>query len=296
VTAAPGLVVDAHHHLWPDPADHSWLEGPGLAPIRRPFTPVDLVAELAAHGVHRTVLVEGGREHPDSVPPLLALAAATEQVAGVVAWADLADPRLAATLAGYRDLPGGGALVGVRSQVQHDPDPDALDRPEQRRGLAAVAAAGLVFDLVVRAEQLPAAARAAADLPELSLVLDHLGKPRIAAGAEGLAAWRGPVEELARSGNVTCKVSGMVTEAHWSGWDVDDLRPFVEVVLAAFGPRRLMFGSDWPVCLLASTYGGVLDASRAALPALPDTDLAEIFAGTAIRTYGLRVSSDEWKG
>ncbi len=284
---APPQVVDAHHHLWPDPDDYAWLADPALAAIRRPFTPGDLVAELAAAGVSRTVLVEGGREQYDEVQQFLALAAATPPIAGVVAWVDLTDPGLAATLAAYRELPGGDLLVGVRSQVQGQPDPDWLDRPQARRGLAAVADAGLAFDLVVRVDQLPSCARAARALPHLRLVLDHLGKPRVAAGAEGLSAWRGPFVALAAEPNVTCKLSGLDTEAHWSRWTPRDLAPFVATAVEAFGPGRVMFGSDWPVCLLASTYGGVLEALREALPPLSADERAEVFAGTAVRTYGL---------
>lgn len=282
------MIVDAHHHLWLDPADYAWLRDPSLAPLRRPFTPADLVAELDAAGVDRTVLVEGGREDYAEVPQFLALAAGTPRIAGVVAWADVTDPDLEGTLGGYRTLPGGELLVGVRSQVQGFAAADYLDRPEVRRGLATVAAAGLAFDLVIRADQIASAARAARAVPHLRFVLDHVGKPRIAAGGEGLAQWRGPISELAAAPNVTCKLSGMVTEADWAGWTVEDLRPFVETAVAAFGPARVMFGSDWPVALLASTYGGVLDALRAALPPLSEAELDDVFAGTAIRTYGLR--------
>jgi len=192
------VIVDAHHHLWQPERGYTWLDAPGLAPIRRPFTPADLLAEVAAAGVDRTILVEGGRCHPDEVPEFLGYAADTDVIAGVVAWADPTDPDLAVTLAGYRRMRGGDLLVGVRSQVQGEPDPDHLDRTDVRRGLAAVAAAGLVFDLVIRADQLPAAARAAEALPELRLVLDHLGKPRIDEGAAGLAAWRGPLSTVDR--------------------------------------------------------------------------------------------------
>ncbi len=284
---APQPVVDAHHHLWLDPDDYAWLADPALTAIRRPFTPGDLVAELDAAGVSRTVLVEGGRGQYAEVPQFLAVAAATPRIAGVVAWADLTDPGLDATLAAYRELPGGDLLVGVRSQVQGEPDPDWLDRPAARRGLAAVEAAGLAFDLVVRAPPRAAWARAARALPQLRLVLDHLGKPRVAAGAEGLAGWREDLGALAAEPNVTCKLSGLVTEADWSQWTPGDLAPFVGTAVEAFGPGRVMFGSDWPVCLLAATYGGVLEALRAALPPLSDGESAEVFAGTAVRTYGL---------
>ncbi|HEU5111139.1 MAG TPA: amidohydrolase family protein [Micromonosporaceae bacterium] len=254
--------------------------------MRRPFTPADLRAEVAAAGVDRTVLVEGGRCHADEVPEFLAYAADTDVIAGVVAWADIAEADLPATLARYRRLPGGEFLVGVRAQVQGEADPDYLDRPDVRRGLAAVAAAGLAFDLVIRVDQLPSAYRAARAVPDLRLVLDHLGKPRIDRGPAGLAGWRGPFEALAECANVACKLSGMVTEAG-PRWTVDALRPFVAVAVRSFGASRLMFGSDWPVCLLAAGYREVIEALRQALPPLPAADREAIFGGTAVRHYGL---------
>ncbi|WP_433605256.1 amidohydrolase family protein [Dactylosporangium sp. CA-139114] len=280
------MIIDAHHHLWQPERGYRWLDEPGLERIRRPFGAADLLAELDANGVDATVLVEGGRCHPDEAADLLALAAATEPIVGVVAWIDIAAGDVTETLARYRRLDGGELLVGVRAQVQGEADPDYLDRPDVRRGLAAVGAAGLVFDLVVRADQLPAAARAAAAVGELRFVLDHLGKPRIGAGEAGLRSWREPFAALAARPNVTAKLSGMVTEAA-PGWTADDLVPFVAVAVREFGPERLMFGSDWPVCLLASSYRGVREALAGALPALPAAQLGEIYAGTATRVYGL---------
>ncbi|MEU0559213.1 amidohydrolase family protein [Dactylosporangium sp. NPDC006015] len=280
------MILDAHHHLWQPEQGYHWLDEPGLEAIRRPFTPADLTAELAAAGVAGTVLVEGGRCHPGEAAQFLGHAADTPAIAGVVAWIDVAATGVAATIRRYRRLRGGELLVGLRAQVQGEDDPDYLDRPAVRRGLAQIGAAGLVFDLVIRADQLPSAARAARAVPQLRFVLDHLGKPRIDDGAEGLRRWRGPFAALAANPNVTCKLSGMVTEAG-PGWKVEALRPFVAVAVERFGPGRLMFGSDWPVCLLVADYRGVLAALREALPALSPGDHAEIFAGTAMRTYGL---------
>lgn len=283
------IVVDAHHHLWDPARGYDWLDAPELAPIRRTFTADELRVELAAHGVHRSVLVEGGRCHADEVAEHLAIAAGTPQIAGVVAWADLTGPDLAGTLAGYRTLPGAAKLVGVRDQVQGRPAPGFLAEPAAAAGLAAVGAAGLAFDLVVRVDQIPAAALAAAGAPDVRFVLDHLGKPRIAAGAAGLAEWRAAVAPLAACRNVAAKLSGLVTEADWARWTVADLRPFVSTAVELFGPDRLMFGSDWPVCTTVASYGRVLAALREALPDLTDAERANVFGGTAIRTYGLEV-------
>ncbi|WFE93413.1 amidohydrolase family protein [Micromonospora sp. WMMD987] len=280
------MIIDAHHHLWRPERGYTWLDAPELATIRRPFSPADLTAELTAVGVTGTVLVEGGRCHRDEAAEFLGYAADTAPILAVVAWLDVAADDVSATLTAYRRSRGGEFLVGVRSQVQGEADPDYLDRAEVRRGLAEIAAAGLTFDLVIRADQLPAAARAAQAVPQLRFVLDHLGKPRIDQGTAGLRSWHGPLAAFAANPNVTAKLSGLVTEAG-PDWSAEQLRPFVEVAVREFGADRLMFGSDWPVCLLRSDYAGVLGALTAALPPLSDRDRADILAGTAVRTYDL---------
>jgi L-fuconolactonase len=279
-------VVDAHHHLWRADQGYTWLDEPSLEPIRRDFGPDDLAAAVGGTGVQRTVLVEGGRCDTGEAALLLGYAKQSPLIAGVVAWADPADPALADTIAGYRALPGGERLVGIRSQVQGEPDPGYLDRAEVRRGLRTIGAAGLPFDLVVRADQLPAVARLAGDLPEVRFVLDHLGKPPIAGGA--LETWRGHLAAVATHPNVTAKLSGLVTEADRGAWTVGDLAPFVAAAVDAFGPDRVMFGSDWPVCLLAASYARVKQALADALPPLSAAERAEVFGGTALRTYDLR--------
>lgn len=281
-------VVDAHHHLWGADQGYTWLDEPALAPIRHTFGPGDLAAAVEGSGVARTVLVEGGRCDTAEAELLLGYARTSPLIAGVVAWADPEDPALADTIAGYRALPGGERLAGIRAQVQGESDPGYLDRAGVRRGLRTIAAAGLPFDLVLRADQLTAAARLAGDLPEVSFVLDHLGKPPIVEGAAGFARWRGPLAALAAHPNVTAKLSGLVTEADWSAWTVGDLCPYVAVAVDAFGPDRVMFGSDWPVCLLAASYERVKDALADALPPLSPAERDAVFGGTALRTYDLR--------
>ncbi|MEV4533327.1 amidohydrolase family protein [Asanoa sp. NPDC049518] len=278
------MIVDAHHHLWAADAGYTWLDDPGLEPINRTFTPAMLSLELSAAGVERSVLVEGGRCDTAEAELLLGHAAATPSIAGVVAWADPASPDLAATLAGYRALPGGDLLVGIRSQVQGE-ERDYLDRSDVRAGLAVIGSAGLVFDLVVRCDQLPSAARVAAALPTVHFVLDHLGKPRIRDG--GFDEWQAAIAPLAACPNVTAKVSGLVTEADWQHWTVEDLRPYVVEALRLFGPSRLMLGSDWPVCLLAGGYGAVRSALLDALGELPAPERAAILGDTATRVYRL---------
>lgn len=274
------MTVDAHHHLWDlSVRDQDWIDED--SPIRRDFTVADLAPEAAAAGVDRTVLVQTITV-AEETPEFLALADTHDLIAGVVGWTDLTRPDVTDELARLRELPGGRFLKGIRHQVQGEHDPEWLLRADVRRGLTAVAGAGLVYDLLVLPHQLPACVKAAAALPELTFVLDHLGKPPIASGA--LEPWATDVRALAAHPNTVCKLSGMVTEADPATWTVDDLRPYADVVLDAFGPDRLMFGSDWPVCGLAATYGQVLDAAAELIGASVRN---QIFETTATRVYDL---------
>ncbi|MCQ4212100.1 amidohydrolase family protein [Streptomyces longispororuber] len=276
-------IVDAHHHVWDlSVRDQDWITGPELAPIRRDFTLDDLAPEARAAGVTATVLVQTVTV-AEETPEFLALAGRSNLVAGVVGWTDLTAPGVADELDRLRALPGGEHLVGIRHQVQGEADPEWLLRPDVRRGLAAVARQDLVYDLVVLPHQLPACVQAARNHPELTFVLDHLGKPPIASGA--LEPWRTDVRALAALPNTACKLSGLVTEADWKRWTVDDLRPYADTVLAAFGPERVLFGSDWPVCTLAASYEQVLDSARALVGGADE----DVFAGTARRVYLSRV-------
>jgi L-fuconolactonase len=278
-------IVDAHHHLWDlQVRDQDWISGAELAPLRHNFLLGDYQALARAHGVTASVVVQTVTV-PGETPELLALAGASDLVAGVVGWADLTEPGIADRIAELAAMPGGAKLVGLRHQVQSEPDPQWLGRADVRRGLAAVAAAGLAYDLVVTAGQLEPAARAAADLPDLVFVVDHLGKPPVAAGRT--QPWARDLRRLAALPNTVAKLSGLVTEADWHGWTVADLRPYADVALDAFGPDRLMFGSDWPVCTLAASYGGVLEAARELAGQLSEAERAAVFAGTATSTYGL---------
>ncbi|MFE5887332.1 amidohydrolase family protein [Streptomyces sp. NPDC056462] len=278
-------VVDAHHHVWDlSVRDQDWITGPELRPLRRDFTVADLASEARAAGVDRTVLVQTVTV-PEETPEFLALAAEHDLIAGVVGWTDLTRPDVAEELARLRELPGGRYLKGIRHQVQGEPDPEWLLRADVRRGLSAVAEAGLAYDLVVLPHQLPACARAAADLPELTFVLDHSGKPPIASSTR--EPWTRDVRAVAALPNTVCKLSGLVTEADLTNWTVTDLRPYADAVLKAFGPGRLMFGSDWPVCTLAATYGEVLAAATELTAALSAAERAQFFEGTAARVYGL---------
>jgi len=278
------MTIDAHHHLWdPGRRAYPWLGQPALAPIRRPYGLADLASRTAAAGVTATVLVQ---TVPDvgETEEFLALADGAP-VAGVVGWVDLAAPDVADTIARLRAGPGGDRLVGVRHQVQDEPDPEWLLRAGVQRGIAAVGAAGLVYDLLVLAPQLDAAVRTVRAHPDMRFVLDHGAKPPIASG--GWQPWADGVARLAQLSHVDCKVSGLVTEARWDDWDAAALRPYVAHLLDVFETDRLLFGSDWPVCELAASYDQVLAAARSTLAALSAAEAAQVFGGNAARRYGL---------
>jgi L-fuconolactonase len=279
---APTGRVDAHHHVWDvSRHDYPWMDGPWADPIRRTFTVDDLAAVALPHGVRQTVVVQALADLAET-RELLAQAASSPLVAGVVGWVDLTAPEVAATLAGLRAAPGGDRLVGIRAMVQDEPDPDWLRRADVGRGLRALADAGLVYDLLVRPAQLPAAVAVLNDHTDLAVVLDHAGKPEIAAGR--VQPWASLVAELAALPHVSCKVSGLVTEADHRSWTVGQIAPYVDRVATLFGPQRLLFGSDWPVCLLAADYGRVVELAERTLAGLPADD---VFGGNARRIYRL---------
>lgn len=255
-----------------------------MAPIRRSFALSDLEPAAAAAGVTATVLVQT-LDEVDETREFLALAASSPLVAAVTGWVDLTVPSVSDTLAFLTEGEGGGYLRGIRHGVQSEPDPEWLCRPEVRRGLAAVGAAGLLYELLTIPVQLPAAVRTVASLPDVAFVLDHCSKPVIPSGE--LEPWAGQIRSLAALPNVTCKLSGLVTEAAWSSWTEDQLRPYVEVVLEAFGPERVLWGSDWPVCLLASSYERWAATAESLTSGLSESERTAIFSGNARRVYGL---------
>jgi L-fuconolactonase len=274
--------IDAHHHLWDlDVRDQPWTAE--LPALRRSFDIDDLAPELASAGIDATVLVQTITT-PDETPELLATAAGSPLIAGVVGWVDLEAPDVAHQIAALRELPGGDALVGIRHQVQGEPDPDWLTRPSVLRGLAAVAAAGLSYDLLVIPEQLPAAIAAARQLPELRFILDHAGKPRISQGE--LEPWSGFIASLAALPNVAAKLSGLTTEAS-AQWSVSELQPYVDVLFGSFGASRIMFGSDWPVSLLAAPYSETVAAAEHLLRGASEADREAVFGATALEWYQL---------
>ncbi|MBF4603870.1 amidohydrolase family protein [Curtobacterium sp. VKM Ac-2884] len=271
------MIIDAHHHLW-DPADrpYPWMDD-SVAPIRRRFDVDDLRAATQDTGVTRTIVVQAVHD-PGETAWLLEQPA---PVAGVIGWVDLTAPDVADRIAAVRALPGGDRLVGIRHLAQDEPDPDWLGRPDVARGVRALAGAGLVFDVLVRAREHAAALALVDAVPDASFVLDHAGKPSIDGGDP---AWRGRMTDLAARPNVTCKVSGLFTEAgpEWRDRPVDR---YVREAVEQFGPERSLFGSDWPVSTLATGYAEVVQRTTEALADLSTTEHDAVFGGTAARIY-----------
>lgn len=280
------MLIDAHQHFWdPARADYPWMDAPELTPIRRAFGPADLAPLLKASGIDASIVVQC-RSALAETEEFLRIAHATPSVIGVVGWADLTDAALGDTLDRLRALPGGAKLVGIRHQVHDEADSDWLLRADVQRGLAAVFARDLAYDLLVRTRELPAAIATAGAFPQARFVLDHAAKPPIADG--GSAEWSDRIASLAASGNVWCKVSGLATEAKWTDWDVERLFPFVQHVAHCFGEDRLIFGSDWPVCLLAGSYGEIKGALDACLAKLGASVREKAFGANAKAAYRLR--------
>ena len=279
------LTIDAHQHFWQlaRPFHYGWLDAPALAPIRRDYLPEDLAPLLRASGVDRSVFVQT-QHNVEENRWVLGLAEQHEFLAGVVGWVDLAGPDCERQVREFRDCP---KFVGVRHVAQDEPDDRFLVREEVLRGLSILEKHGVPFDLLLYVKHLRHVPTLATRLPDLPMVIDHLAKPRIK--EHSLDDWLPDFRAAASFPNVFCKLSGMITEADWGRWSVEDLRPYVTAALDLFGPGRLMFGSDWPVCELAGTYGQV---HRALVEVLASLGLSaaerdEIFGGTAARFYGL---------
>jgi L-fuconolactonase len=278
--------IDAHVHFWRyEPAAYGWIDD-ALAPLKRDFLPDDLAPLASAAGIDGVVAVQA-RHSLDETAFLLDLADRHPLVRAVVGWVDLQADDAAAQVARFR----GRALVGVRHIVQDERDDAFLLRPAFVRGIAALEDLGLAYDLLIRPRQLPAAIQLVSRFPRQRFVLDHLAKPDIAQG--GLAAWEPGFRRLADHPNVLAKLSGLVTEADWTTWTPETLRPYLDVAWDAFGPARLLAGSDWPVCTVAGEYGRVVGAVVAYLDERPPGERAAVLGDNAARFWNLTTKEHE---
>lgn len=272
--------IDAHQHYWRfDPVRHSWIT-PEMAVLRRDFLPADVAPLLAAAGVDGVVAVQADQSEAET-DFLLSLASQHPFIRGVVGWIDLRAPDLSEQLDRWQDSPG---LRGFRHIAQGEPD-DFLARPDIVAGITELGKHGFSYDILIYPRQLAAADQLVAHAPGVRFVLDHCAKPPIAGG--DIAEWQKGFRRLARHANVTCKLSGLVTEASWAGWTEAELVPCLDTAVDAFGPERLMFGSDWPVCLVAADYPGVVSVVADWAERLTASEQASIFGHTAISAYHL---------
>lgn len=272
-------MLDAHQHFWAYSAgQYPWIQ-PGW-PIRQTYLPPDLEREQAKVGLAGSIAVQA-RQSLEESRWLLELADHHSIIKGVVGWVDLRSDTVEEQLARFAKHP---KFVGVRHVVQDEPDVNFMLGEAFLRGIAKLKQFKLTYDILIYPKQLPAAIELASRFPDQPFVLDHIAKPLIKDGA--LEPWASQIRELAKSPNVWCKVSGMVTEAKWQGWQPADFRPYLDVVFDAFGVKRLMFGSDWPVCLLAGSYEQVYALAANYVAGLSPAGRGAFFGGNAAKFYG----------
>jgi L-fuconolactonase len=276
-----GSVIDAHHHLWRySAAEYEWIDD-RMTALRRDFLPPDFVPELANAGINGAVTVQA-RQTIEETRWLLELAGSCKQILGVVGWAPIASANFENSLNALATNP---KLVGLRHVVQAEPQ-GFLDGADFNRGIRTLRQTGLVYDLLIVEHQLEETIRFVDRHPQQVFVLDHIAKPKIAAGE--IEPWRTQIHELSKRSNVSCKISGMVTEDSWSHWSIESLRPYLDTVVDAFGANRLMAGSDWPVCLVASGYAQWWQVLRDYFASASNHERDDIFGATATRIYKLK--------
>lgn len=275
------MVIDAHHHYWRyDPVAYDWIDD-SMKVIRQDFLPAQLSETIQQAGIEGVITVQA-RQLIKETDWLLELARQTPFMKGVVGWLPLMEDNLECHLIKYSEEP---LLKGLRHVIQGEPDPEFMLRGDFNRGIALLKKYGLVYDLLIVERQLPNTIKFVDKHPDQPFVLDHIAKPLI--GKNEMSPWKENIQELAKRENVCCKLSGMVTEADFQHWTPEQLQPYFEVVMEAFGPGRLLFGSDWPVCLVATTYKSWAGLVRKNIAAFSKKEQALIMGGNAQRVYGL---------
>jgi len=271
--------IDAHQHFWRYNADEfDWIDD-SMSALRRDFGPADLKVEFDRTGFQGSIAVQA-RQSLEETRWLLDLAAPSPLILGVVGWFDLRSPDLRSQL---REFAGNPKLVGVRHVVQGEPDDRFLLRPDFLRGIGALEEFDLAYDILIYPRHLPVAAEFVQQFPRQRFVLDHLAKPLIKSGS--IHPLEEGMRELAKFPNVYCKLSGMVTEADWAAWTPGDFRPYFDVAYEAFGPKRVLYGSDYPVCTVAASYGQVKALLADYVASFTESERADLFGGNAQRWY-----------
>jgi L-fuconolactonase len=273
--------IDAHHHLWRyTPAEYGWIDET-MGALQRDFLPADLKAAMATVGIDGTIAVQA-RQTLEETRWLLDLADANAEIRGVVGWAPIAGEDFPACM---EEFDGREKLKGLRHVIQGEKDEHYILREDFNSGIRTLVGSGLVYEILIYERHLADTIYFVDDHPEQVFVLDHIAKPQIAAGV--MEPWAGQMRELALRENVWCKVSGLVTEAKWDAWSPETLKPYLDVAVEAFGPERVMAGSDWPVCLVACGYTQWWQVLRDYFAGFSEAERASIFGGTATSVYGL---------
>ena len=279
--------IDSHHHFWRyNPEEYSWIDD-SMALLRRDFLPEDLRPEIQRAGIDGVISVQA-RQNLEETRWLLALAANHSFIRGVVGWVSLRDAKLPQVL---QSLAGNEKLKSIRHVLQGEPDDRYMLRSDFNRGIDLLQEFNLAYDILIFERHLPYVLEFVKQHPQQVFVLDHVAKPRIRDRI--VSPWRENVRELAKFPNVYCKISGMVTEAGYTTWKEEDLAPYFDTVLEAFGPSRLLFGSDWPVCLVAASYGSWLALVKRQIAMLTDSEQSAILGGTAARVYRIDTVGDK---
>lgn len=273
--------IDSHHHFWRyTPEEYAWIDEP-MAAIRRDYLPEDLAPEIRSCGIESVISVQA-RQTLEETSWLLHLSSTHDFIGGVVGWVPLIAQDVPEILAAFMQQ---GRLKAVRHVLQGEADDQYMLRADFNRGIAALSEFGVVYDILIFERHLPQALEFVDRHPHQIFVLDHIGKPRMRENV--LSPWRENIHRLAERPNVYCKISGMVTEAGYSAWTKKDLAPYLDTVLDAFGPQRLMFGSDWPVCLVAATYRSWFTLVSKQITVLSESEQEAILGGTARHVYSL---------
>ena len=273
--------IDAHHHLWRyTPEEYGWIDEPMQA-LRRDFLPEDLKVAMVTADIDGTIAVQA-RQTMDETRWLLDLAEGTDAIRGVVGWAPIAGEEFPGCM---EEFDGRDKLKGLRHVIQGEKDEHYILREDFNSGIRTLLGSGLVYEILIYERHLADTIYFVDEHPEQVFVLDHVAKPLIAAGT--LEPWASRMWELGQRENVWCKLSGMVTEADWKTWTPETLKPYLDVAVEAFGPERLMAGSDWPVCLVASGYTQWFEVLRNYFAGFSEAERAQVFGGTAIEVYGL---------
>ena len=273
--------IDGHQHFWNyHPVDYAWIDE-SMAVIQKDFLPGDLYPILQQHGFDGSILVQSEQTEKSNAV-MLALAKANPFIKGVVGWTDLSAPDVGEKLAQFQQQP---ILKGFRHVLQGEKDRAFMQREDFLRGISLLQSFSFTYDILIFPDQLPFTEKFVKRFPEQKFIIDHLAKPFIKKG--DLDEWKRAMEKIAASPNVFCKISGMVTEADWHQWKKEDFKPYLDTVVTAFGTGRIVYGSDWPVCLVAASYQQQLEIVEDYFSSFSAKEKAAVFGGNAVQFYQL---------